>query len=124
MIERVEAPAGVLGFRLTGEITRRDYDEVLMPALREAIDGGGELRCLVVVGPEFEGYEAGTMWDDLKTGFRYGVGHHGAWRRMALVTDVEWMVKAAAIFGWMTPGELKVFPLAERDDATAWVSAP
>ena len=34
-----------------------------------------------------------------------------AWRRMALVTDVEWIAKSVALFGWMAPGELKLFDL-------------
>jgi len=27
------------------------------------------------------------------------------------------------VFGWMTPGELKRFPLAEREAAIAWAAA-
>jgi SpoIIAA-like len=124
MIERMDAPAGVLAFRFSGDISRRDYDEVLIPPLKEAIERGEELRCLVQVGPGFDEYEAGAVWADLKTGFRYGVSHHKAWRRMALVTDVEWIVKAIALLGWMAPGELKLFDVDDLDDAKAWVSGP
>ena len=31
------------------------------------------------------------------------------------VTDVDWMRHGVDWFGWMTPGEVKHFPLAERD---------
>jgi hypothetical protein len=122
MIETVEMPAGALGFRISGEVTRSDYEQVLIPGLREAIEGGGEIRCFCQVGPGFEGYEAGAMWEDLKTGFDYGVGHHSAWQRLALVTDVEWIRHAAALFGWMVPGEMKVFALAEAEQAKGWVA--
>jgi hypothetical protein len=27
------------------------------------------------------------------------------------------------LFGWMTPGEVRHFPLAQRDEAIAWASA-
>jgi hypothetical protein len=27
------------------------------------------------------------------------------------------------LFGWMTPGEVRQFPLAQRDEAVAWVAA-
>jgi hypothetical protein len=40
-----------------------------------------------------------------------------------LVTDVDWMIQLTALFGWMTPGELKRFPLTERDAAIAWAAA-
>jgi hypothetical protein len=33
------------------------------------------------------------------------------------------MIQLAALFGWMTPGELKHFPLAERAAAIAWAAA-
>jgi hypothetical protein len=40
----------------------------------------------------------------------------------AFVTDVEWMVHATAAFGWMTPGDVKHFPLDQRAEAIAWVA--
>jgi hypothetical protein len=40
------------------------------------------------------------------------------------VTDVEWMTRLTHLFGWTTPGDLKVFPLAERDAAVAWAAEP
>lgn len=60
----------------------------------------------------------GALWEDLKV----GVEHLRAWKRIALVTDIEWMRHLTALFGWMTPGEIRVFPLDERAEATAWVA--
>ncbi len=122
MIERLtDMPEGSIGFRFSGEITRADYDEVLIPALDEAFEAG-EVRCLCQLGPGFEGYEAGAVWEDLKTGARFGVGHLSAWKRTALVADVDWVRHLAALFGWMTPGELKVFSLEELEQAKAWIA--
>jgi hypothetical protein len=50
------------------------------------------------------------------------VEHLRAWKRVALVTDIGWMTQLTAMFGWMTPGQVKHFPLAERDEAIAWVA--
>ena len=61
----------------------------------------------------------GALWQDLKL----GVEHLRAWKRIALVTDIEWMAHLTDLFGWMTPGETKVFPLARRDEAIQWVAA-
>ena len=123
MIERLaDMPAGTIGFRLSGEITRADYDDVLVPALDEAF-AGGEVRCLCQLGPGFEGYEAGAVWEDLKTGARFGVGHLSAWKRIALVTDVDWVRHMSALFGWMTPGEMKLFELDQLAQAKVWVAA-
>lgn len=29
----------------------------------------------------------------------------------------------SSLFGWMAPGELKVFPLEQQPEATAWAAA-
>jgi len=122
VIERLaEMPEGAIGFRFSGEVTRADYDDVLVPALAEAFERG-EVRCLCQLGPEFDGYEAGAAWEDLKTGARFGVGHHAGWKRTALVTDVDWVRHMTTLFGWLTPGEMKLFSLEELEQAKAWVA--
>ena len=58
MIERIdEMPAGTIGLRASGKLSRDDYREVLEPALREGIDSG-ELRLLFVL-ESFDVLEAG-----------------------------------------------------------------
>jgi SpoIIAA-like len=41
---------------------------------------------------------------------------------MALVTDVDWMRHAANALAFLMPGEIEVFPLAERAAASAWAA--
>ena len=77
----------------------------------------GAIR-VVIVMPAFEGFSPGAFWQDMKM----GIDLWRAWRRMALVTDVEWMKRGTEWFGWMTPGEVKQFPLAERAAAIAWAA--
>ena len=51
MIERIaEMPAGTIGFRAAGHLTRDDYADVLIPDLREAMDSGRGLRTGPLVG--------------------------------------------------------------------------
>ena len=123
MIEPIEEmPKGTIGFCFSGEVSRADYDDVLVPALNEAFESGEPVRCLCQLGPGFEGYEAGAVWEDIKTGARFGVGHLPAWKRTALATDVEWVQHVTALFGWMAPGELKVFSIEELEQAKSWVA--
>ena len=111
-------PDGVLGFEVDGEIEADDYRDALIPAVDREVAAGRDLR-IVLVFREWEGVSGGAMWQDLKM----GVGHLRHWKRIALVTDVEWMTRATSLFGWMTPGEMQQFPLAERDAAIAWAAA-
>jgi SpoIIAA-like len=111
-----DMPAGVIGFQANGKLHAEDYRDVLLPAV-EAAAANGEVRIVIVIA-EFDGLSAGGLWQDLKM----GVEHLRGWRRIALVTDIEWMTQMTAMFGWMTPGEVKHFPLAERDTAIAWAA--
>lgn len=122
MIERIEdMPAGTIGLRATDKITREDYRTVLEPALREAVDSG-EVRLLYAVEGDFA-MEAGAVFEDAMTGTRLGIAHHSAWKRMALVTDVDWVRRAVHAFAWMTPGEVRIWGLDGVDEARRWVAS-
>jgi SpoIIAA-like len=122
MIERLtDMPPGTLGFRVTGEVERKDYDEVLTPELMSAIESGTPLRTLYVI-ESLKEMEPSALWADAKVGFNLGIRHHEAWTRSAIVTDLAWLVRATKLFAWMIPGEARVFPLASLDEAKAWVA--
>ena len=91
---------------------------MLLPTIQGVIDAGNKVR-IVLVYPSFDGLSGGAAWQDLKM----GVEHLTRWKKIALVTDVDWMVHLTHLFGWMTPGEMQRFPLAERDEAIAWAAA-
>lgn len=117
MIKLLEdMPAGVVGFEASGMLHATDYRDVVLPALERAGESG-EIRFVIVI-PDFKGLSGGALWEDLKIGFQ----HLRSWKRIALITDIEWMTYATMLFGWMTPGEVKAFGLAARDDAIAWVA--
>ena len=63
------------------------------------------------------------MWEDMKFGLGTGLTHLSKWERMALVSDADWVRHAISLFGWMVPGDVRVFPLAEQSEATAWLKA-
>ena len=112
-----DLPEGVVGFEAAGTLKAEDYRDVVIPALERAF-ASGKVR-FVIVMPEFHGMTGGALWVDLTM----GVEHFRAWKRIALVTDIDWIRQMTTLFGWMTPGEVKVFPLAQRDEAIAWAAA-
>jgi hypothetical protein len=122
MVEAIEGmPAGTFGLRASGKLSKEDYTGVIEPALRAAVDSGG-VRAVFVLS-DFDGLEHGAWLEDAKTGLGLGIGKRSAWRRFALITDVEWVEKAMRLFAWMTPGEVKVYDdLDEVGEATRWVA--
>jgi hypothetical protein len=117
-----DMPEGTLGFRATGEVTGDEYRKILLPAMTAAAEAG-EIRLVFAIGPDFEEFEGGALWEDTKVGVKLGIGHHSAWKRCALATDIEWVTKAFRMFAWMAPGEVKTFSLGELDAAKAWAAA-
>ena len=111
-------PADVIGFEAIGTVTAHDYETVLMPAVEAASSGGARLRLLYFIGPEFDGFELGAIWDDAKVGLQ----HVGSWHRIALVSDVEWIRSAVWLFGFALPGHVRTFPNSGLDEARQWVS--
>jgi SpoIIAA-like len=122
VIERLkDMPSGTIGFRAAGEIEREDYDDVLVPELRRALEAGGGLRTLYVI-EDLDEIEPGALWADTRLGFDLGVRHHETWIRSAIVTDIDWMARATKLFAWMIPGEARVFPRDDLAQAKTWVA--
>ena len=112
-----DAPPGVIGYEVVGKLGAADYHDTLLPAIEQAA-ADGEIRIVIVI-PEYHGASAGAGWQDLKM----GVEHSKAWKRTAVVTDVDWMVRGIQWFGWLTPGDVKHFPLSDRTAAMQWAAA-
>jgi hypothetical protein len=122
MIERIEEmPGGTVGLRASGKLSKEDYREVLEPLLGEAAEAG-ELRLLFLL-TDFDGLEPGAWIEDVKTGLRVWIGDRSAWRRFALVTDVDWVARGTRMFTWLIPGEVKIVGLDGLQEAMAWVAA-
>lgn len=122
MVERIaDMPEGTLGLRVSGRIERSDYDEVLAPELRAAIEAG-RVRALFVL-ERVDGMEPAALWADLKLYFEVAVRHRAAWERTAIVTDIGWMARAARASLGIIPGQALVYPQAQLETAKAWVAS-
>lgn len=63
----------------------------------EALERGEPVRYLVETAPDFHGLDLGALWEDVKA--------------------------AGSAFGWISPGELRVFEPDQLHAAKAWLSA-
>ena len=121
MIELLtDLPAGVDGLRAVGEVTREDYDRTVQPLLEAARREGRRLRLLYELGAEFRRFTAGAVWEDMRVGLRY----LRLFERCAVVSDVEWIRTATRTMAPLLPCPARVYSLADRQDALAWLSAP
>ncbi|MGY1793062.1 STAS/SEC14 domain-containing protein [Geodermatophilus sp. SYSU D00525] len=124
MIRRLtDVPDGVLGLEAVDDVEREDveredYENLVLPAIEQAIARHGEVRLVHVLGREFDDYEGGAVWEDLELGVR----HPTAFERIAVVTDARWARPALTVFTVLWPGKARAFPLAERSAAVSWAA--
>ena len=122
MVERMDdVPAGVIGLRASGKLTEADYTEVLEPALKEAMDSG-QARVVFVL-TDFDGLDLDATFEDIRTGLGVEFAHRKEWKRLTLVTDVDWVARAMRMFAWAMPGELAVYDdLDKLEEAKSWAA--
>jgi len=111
-------PAGVLGLEAVDDVEKEDYENVILPAVKQAIAAHGKVRLVYVLGPEFDDYEGEAIWEDLKL----GASHPASFERIAVVTDARWAGPALKIFSILWPGQARAFPLSELESAKRWAS--
>ena len=119
MIEEIAGlPEGTLGFKISGNVTGGDYDNVLTPAIDKAIEKFDRIKLLAQVGPDFKGYSLEAIWDDTRLGLR----HWHGFERVAVVTDVGWIKMGVKAMAFMMPCPVQLFDMGELDDAKRWLS--
>lgn len=109
----------VVALAAHGRVTRKDYEDVLIPRVNEALKRPGKIRLYYELGADFSGLEAGAAWED----FKIGLEHLSRWERMAVVTDVGWIRLAVGTFRFLMPGRIRIFGMNQASEARGWVTA-
>ena len=118
MIERIHGLAkGVIGMRAVGSFTVADYVDTIEPELEKLEAAHRELRLLLQLGPEFDGFGDGA-WGDLTDELRQTPFHRGA-----VVTDDGTIRTGLALLRFTLHGHVRSFSNGDYDKAAAWVAA-
>ena len=116
-----DVPQGVTGFRVSGRLSGDDL-RGFRPALDKLKDSG-EIRIVEVIDSDYAGFGTGGLAEDLKMGLGLMLEHHAAFKRIAVVSDKEWVGHAIHAMAWMVPGDIAVFGLDELEQAKEWAAA-
>jgi hypothetical protein len=122
MIETLsDLPSGVAGVRLSGRLSGREFRD-FRPTWEKLVDTG-DIRFVEVIEDDYEGFGPGGLIEDAKMGFGALFRHHSAFKRIAVVTNKDWVLHVLHALAWMVPAEYKVFSLDELDQAKEWAAA-
>jgi stage II sporulation SpoAA-like protein len=119
MIEPIPGlPENVIGFRASGDITKKDYDQVVFPTVSKQLKEGKELNYIFMVDTNLKDFSAGAwvqdIWLGLKDLFK--------WNRVAIVSDSEKIRSFTDKAGHLIPGTYKGFTKGQLDEAINWAA--
>ena len=117
-----DMPAGITAIEAVGTITAEDYAGIVGPLLEDAHDQGRRLRILLHLGPQYEGFTAGAVWEKAGIWMR----HPGLWHGIAayaLVSDIRWVVDLVHLAGVLVPFPMRVFGDDAFGEAVAWLES-
>lgn len=114
-----ESQGKIIGLRVAGKLTDRDYQEILIPHLEALMRQHGKVRLLCCLEEDFAGMEAGAMWDDAK----FFLPHKDDFEKMAMVGGPRWMQLGVKLFASLMQGEARVFAAGQLPEAWEWIRA-
>jgi len=118
MIKKIDRLAdGIIGFHASGVVTKEDYVDTIVPTVEKALAQHDKISVLYVIDDDFDHYAWQAMIEDGKIGFKHPFG----WDKIALVTDVDWMINAVKYMGPLIPFNIKRYPMCELESAKKWL---
>jgi hypothetical protein len=115
-----DVPANVVGVRAVGNVTKEDYEQVLLPAIENVVKEFGEINYLMVLETDIGNITYGAWMQDAKMSLK----NFARWNRIAIVTDQKVVEKLSYVFNYLSPADAKGFPVSDFEIAKGWVSAP
>jgi hypothetical protein len=112
-------PNNVAAFRVTGHVTKKNYDDVILPVVANVKSHHPHFNFLMVIETDIKNYTIGAWADD----FLMSLINITRFHRMALVSEsgfVDWLTYVVNAFA---PGEYKTFHLKEEQEAVKWVTS-
>jgi SpoIIAA-like len=112
---REEAGGKILIVKLSGKLTKQDYEHFL-PEVGRLIAQHGKIRMLVQMH-DFHGWTLGALWEDIK----FDLKHFAHIERLALLGDRKWEAGMAVFCKPFTTATVRFFDEAQPDDASHWI---
>ena len=111
-----QTPDNVAAFQASGEITKDDFENIVIPHVEAKVKIFNELNYLLLLNTDVENFSFGAWMQDVLLGLK----NLTKWNRIAIVTDQESVQGFTAIFSVLIPGETKYFPKEQLANALYW----
>lgn len=113
-----DIPNTMVGFRASGEVTKEDFDKIILPAVAELLQRTDELNYMLVLDTPLKNFTLGAWIKDALL----GLNNLTKWNRCAIVSDSENINSFTSMFGKVMPGEFKGYKPEQIGEAISWTS--
>lgn len=114
-----ESQDNVLAVKGSGRLTRRDYQEFLIPSLEAILKDYGKARFLFYMDSGFKGWDVSAAWDYAKLGFK----HRDKFEKVAGVCGPKWVHWGMKLTSYLVNGEVKTFECDQHPGAAEWIAS-
>lgn len=111
-----DVPENVAAFKASGEITKEDFENLVIPHVKAKVNIYNELNYLFFLDTDLDNFTSGAWFQDALLGLK----NLANWNRAAIVTDKKAVQNFTAIFSVVMPGEFKFFPTDDLKNALFW----
>ena len=108
----------IITLRVSGTLSRADYDRAL-PEIENAMELAKEPLKMIVRLEDFQGFELGAFWDDLK----FGLEHFGEFGAIAVVGDTTFEEIGTWLAALFAKSEVRYFTVGQEADAHNWLAS-
>ena len=115
--ELKSTPNTMVGFRVSADVTRAEFDRVLLPAAHELILRTGKLNYLFLLEPSITNYDFGSWLEEVMVETNTGLQSRAA---IAIPHDFSFLIKS--VLQRVVPGHVRVFFDDDLDTAIQWAS--
>lgn len=113
-----ETTGDIIVLQANGTLTASDYTETFLPLFEHVKNTHPEVRLLITFAPDFEGFEVGALWEDMK----FGVQHANDFHRVAIVGDEKWLEWMTKVSNLLTQGEMRHYRMTQLLEALRWIN--
>lgn len=102
--------------RVIGKVSRMDV-ELAEPEIEQALELAGDPLKVMIRLEDFEGWEIGALWEDLK----FTVEHRRKFGRTAVIGERAWERWATNLAAPFADAEMRFFEYDREDEAREWL---
>lgn len=114
----IDLPPKMIGFKASWDITRRDFEEVVIPCARKHVEKMGQSNYMLVLNSSIHNYSFCSWFKDVLLNLKSIT----RWNRAAIVTDSKVLTFFIQLVSAFIPGDLRAYTHEDIGQAISWLS--